>query len=179
MAVFRGQAPRRPPRGLYGLDAQVVPGTLRGYRAWRPSRDWRFLGLLNTELKSLMGNYVWHPDPEPASCRLDWWDDNGHLLRKVSHHSPYEGCSCGYYATYDASDYTSHVGFGTYIHGSVKAWGRISLGTIGFRAEYCQVEAVYGVSSRAAARRYGVPWFRTKDRMLAQFPPENVTELLR
>jgi hypothetical protein len=178
---------RRTRRGLYGFEIQTVPGTLRGYRAWQVDRDWRFLGLHNTGLVSLSdSHYSWNPrEPQRAECMLGGWDCDCGLrfcpcCKSRSHRSPAVGCSCGYYATYDPRSYRQHVGtFGTFVHGCIKAYGRISLGTRGFRAEYAQVEAVYGRSARAAARRYHVPWFRSQERMLEHFPPQDVTELLR
>jgi hypothetical protein len=172
-------------RGLYGVEIQVIPGTLRGYRAWRVDRDWRFLGLHNTGLVSLSdSHYSWNPrEPQRAECLLGFDCDCGFCRgcrKRKSHESPVVGCSCGYYATYDFDSYKQHVGtFGIHIHGCIKAYGRISLGTRGFRAEYAQVEAVYGRGARAAARRYRVPWFRSQGRMLEHFPPQDVTELLK
>ena len=176
---------RRHLRGLYGHEIQTVPGTLRGYRAWRADKDWRFLGLHNTGLLALGDSrYVWNSQQTlRATCRPGWLCECGfcHVCKSGGYHrSPAEGCSCGYYATYDADHYKQHVGlFGSHIHGCIKVWGRVSLGTFGFRAEFAEVEALYGYRARAAARRYHVPWFRTQERMLAQFPPQDVKELLQ
>lgn len=170
-------------RGNYGHEIQTVPGTLRGYRAWRVDRDWRFLGLHNTSLLSL-GRRLWSPTaPEPAVCSPGVYCQCGYCpdcRRRREHRSPVDFCSCGYYATYDPDAYRMYVNaFGTFVHGSVKAYGLISLGTLGFRAEYARVEAVYGRGARAVARRYKVPWFRNQEKMLAEFPPPDVAELLR
>jgi hypothetical protein len=174
-------------RGAYGAEPQTVPGTLRGYRAWRVDRDWRFLGLHNTRLQSVNSDnpHAWgSKEPQQAACRpfrTCFCELRGcrDCIAAKDHRSPAEKCSCGYYATYDPDSYKVYARVGRiYIHGCVKAFGLISLGTQGFRAEYAQVEAVYGLGARAAARYYGVPWFRSQKRMLEHFPPQDVTELL-
>jgi hypothetical protein len=175
-------------RTAYGSEVQTVPGTLRGYRAWRIERDWRFLGLHNTGLTALSHRgFVWSSgEPVQAQCSpfLHCFCGEGEgcfSCAKTKHHdAPVANCSCGYYATYDPEHYKENTGLGHYyIHGCIKAYGRVSLGSRGFRAQYAEVEAVWGRFARAAARRYGVPWFRSQERMLEHFPKQDVTELLR
>ena len=168
-------------RTAYGNAIQAIPGTLRGYRVWRRGRDWRFLGLHNTGLLSLNG-FAWNNDPGPAECAIRWYEGRWMNVRNSEDHpAPFTGCSCGYYAAYEPDGYKDYMPSPLHeaIHGCIKAYGRISLGERGFRARYVRVEAVYGFGARAVARRYDVPWFRNKNRMLARFPPQDVTELLQ
>lgn len=62
--------------------------------------------------------------------------------------------------------------------GSIKASGRILLGTKGFRAEKAEVEALWGRGTKRLAEFYGVPWLPNKAEFLEAFPPPNVDELI-
>lgn len=85
---------------------------------------------------------------------------------------------CGFYAYHMPKYLTAHSSLmpglpaGHYIFGSIKATGHIVLGTRGFRAEYVEVEALYGSGTIGpiVAEQYGVPWFENQDRLVEEFP---------
>lgn len=61
----------------------------------------------------------------------------------------------------------------SFIVGSFKATGSVILGTVGFRAEKVEVEALCGNYPRIGkelSRQYNVPWFETREELLTQFP---------
>jgi hypothetical protein len=64
--------------------------------------------------------------------------------------------------------------------GTVKAYGSVILGTIGFRAQYMEIEALVWsvplVAEKAAA--YGVPVVRSFEALVSKYPPSNVDELI-
>jgi len=71
--------------------------------------------------------------------------------------------------------------YGEIVHGSIRAWGRVVIGELGFRAERAQVEAVwsdYPFTRSNVAMRYGVPSFESKEDFLKAFPPTGVRDLL-
>ena len=145
---------------FHGPAVEMVPGTLRGYRAWTPMRDWT--------LHSVITSYTWtRPNTSAAACF------RGNETR-CHDRSPTLGCGCGFYAYYNA---ISGYGYGDLI-GSVKAHGKIILGTLGFRAEYMEIEALCSVDRGCYADAYGVPRFPTLEELLENFPPSNVTELI-
>jgi hypothetical protein len=84
---------------------------------------------------------------------------------------------CGFYGFHKPEAIGTQTGYvtfsGSHIGGSFKATGSIVLATLGFRAEHVEVEALYGGfadTGRKAADHYGVPWFRTRDELVQQFP---------
>jgi hypothetical protein len=95
--------------------------------------------------------------------------------------APVPQCSCGYYASYAPWAYVEHGCLycsNSYLHGTVSAHGAVVLGTKGFRAQRVELDALWGLTGREAAKAYGVPWFATEREMLQEFPPSNVDELL-
>ncbi len=65
-----------------------------------------------------------------------------------------------------------------FVHGCIRAHGRIILGTAGFRAQRVEMEAIYGRGNRVIASNYNVPWFATLGELLEHFPPSSVDALL-
>lgn len=153
---------------LYDGKDTVVPGFLRGYRCWRYDRYTLELYPIHVDLGPWSGGHL------RAAC----YDPRHHEEAPVAY------CRCGIYATYNPKDYRSqqpsfwHINDGTFVHGSIKATGRVILGEIGFRAEEAKVEAVWGLRARAIASLYEVPWFLTQGRLLKHFPPHNMETLL-
>jgi hypothetical protein len=110
--------------------------------------------------------------------------------------APQQGCGCGFWATYDPRYYHHYMAYstqlpdpdsrgcsnrwvpGTATQGSIKAFGRVILGTKGFRAEKVEIEALWGKGGKRAAEFYGVPWIPTKKEFLEAYPPPNVDELI-
>lgn len=176
-----------------GRERVLVPGTLRGYRAWR-----RNLG--NGPVKPLqslcVGGRNWHrrgvvvAECMYASAVNGLFHENGSLA--ATEPAPASGCGCGFWATYDFLYHEFVIGgfhmfsegdSGRWVlaglaQGSIKASGRILLGTRGFRAEKMEIEALWGKGSKRVAKWYGVPWLPTKKEFLEAFPPPNVDELI-
>ena len=159
---------------------ELVPGTLRGYRVWS-----HYAG----RLTSTGWNYPWTPSPEQqvAICaRLGLETYVRALHNAYDCGAPCAPCSCGYYASYDPASNVAHAqirditSYDWWIRGAISAHGRIVLGTGGFRAQRVRIDALWGPGpARHVAKAHGVPWFKTRKAMLEEYPPSDVTELLR
>lgn len=166
-----------------GASRQLVPGTLRGYRAWcRPSLDLISGEPTTALLKSVSMHFYWPPGPTRAECFGTGLLEN---LSYSTHPAPVEGCSCGYYATYGLQDlpiFQSWPYMGDmYSIGSVNAFGKIALGTRGFRAEFMTIESLAllrGSSLDWLAEAYQATPVHSFSELLDRFPPSNVDELL-
>lgn len=164
-----------------GTAKDLVPGTLRGYRAWGMDAL--------SDLLSVSMPYRWKPlsNPPAAICcmRLSMEPFLKEDMRLVAHPSPVLGCSCGYYATYTLQDLNTFQAWANltsagYVIGTVKAYGSVVLGTIGFRAEYMVIEALVNTNSFVVekARRYQAALVSSFDELVTRYPPSDVTELL-
>ena len=118
------------PRGEYSNnEVTLVPGFLRGFRAWG-------LGLFNdapTLTGTIQTGYVWQPGRNEADCLVRSYGGRG-----IVHPCPSPKCSCGLYARY-LDRHHRYVG----VTGIIKVTGDIVLGTAGFRAQYAEIEALY------------------------------------
>jgi hypothetical protein len=177
----------------------MVAGSLRGYRSWelRAQLEPTFLSRLfgrsprvgTVELGSVTMSYTWTPGQNVAQCLAS------RGLRPNAHGTtggpPQAKCSCGFYALYDP--YHAGEWDNEGVIGSIKAYGRIVIGTRGFRAEKVHLEALcltpnhchayYAKARRKAVKKaasiYGVPFFSGLETMLAAFPSQSVDELIR
>lgn len=165
-----------------GGAKDLVPGTLRGYRAWALSGHY-------AELRSISVTYGWYPGSHPPAACLHYsqWvlPGTNSSYGESPHPAPAAVCTCGYYATYrlqDLSPYQSweNLREASYVIGTVKAYGSVVLGTVGFRAQYMEIEALVRsgprVTEKAAA--YGVPTVPSFGVLVSQYPPSNVDELI-
>jgi hypothetical protein len=162
----------------------LVPGTLRGYRAWTLD------GHL-TELRSITMDYGWFPGYNPSATCFHYTKSvvSGPGFKgtmwKSPHLAPAPRCSCGYYATYSLQnlyvykDWPNIIDSG-YVIGTVKAYGSVVLGTIGFRAQYMEIEALArsGPLVTEKAATYGVPTVPSFEALVSQYPPSSVDELI-
>jgi len=178
----------------YGpFEHQMVPGTLRGFRSWR-------VDPMGFQLQATNWPVVWHPGELVAECQTD----RLRLLAMASlisydvqidpHVAPVKGCTCGIYATHEpGSRDTTGI-----ILGSIKAYGRIILGTEGFRAEKAQIEALafrdmdpwipqpytktldlaFQARVQEGALADNIPLYPTMDTLLRDFPVVPVDHLL-
>jgi hypothetical protein len=167
------------------VDAKdLVPGTLRGYRAWTMNR-------YSGKLRSVSMAYTWDPGSHrPAACYYHAQSVVISLAEEVpiwkpAHPAPAARCSCGYYATYDLHNLYAfrswhQMNISSIVIGTVKAYGSVVLGTIGFRAEYMEIEALARSGSLVAekAAAYGVPTVPSFEALVDQYPPSNVDELI-
>lgn len=159
---------------------RTYPGTLRGYRAWYPSR----LGYL----ESLYTVWSWKTT-ERAQC------GGNHLAPSV-------GCQCGLYGWYfpqkalrenDCLSYYATIGV-------ISAFGYIVPHEYGFRAEKARIEALWlpeqkdypdahsyrlpttlAAKHAAVRRRYRekIKIFEKYEDMIKAFPPSRTSELIR
>lgn len=138
-------------------DPTLVPGGLRGYRTW-----------------------TWEPTRGPLRSRGYPW--TGGELRALcdiggEHDAPFVGCACGVYGWYRPDDSRLIPGV---VFGAVEASGRVLLGDYGFRAERVRVCAL--VTSWPPlvewCEQHGIAVFRTRDALVAEFPPDDVDELI-
>jgi len=85
--------------------------------------------------------------------------------------------TCGFYGFHKPDMLYANTSYlqlhSNQIGGSIKATGSIVLATLGFRARYAEVEALYGGlngNGKKVAEHYGVPWFKTQAELVEQFP---------
>lgn len=169
----------------------LYPGVLRGYRCWRVTPNGRLMACnFDTE---------WDTGLNVGDCRYSTGDlGHGGRPRHDPGEFPKRGCTCGFYATYDDS-FPTGSSWGAWgaaraahrpdsLSGSIKASGRVILGTKGFRAEKAQVEAlVVPYSDKSSpvalvaehiAAVYGVPTFKSFAALMEAFPPVDVEALV-
>ncbi len=149
---------------LFKADIALVPGTLRGYRAWRwvPGFD----NLWSTG----MSTHRWRQPPllEEARCL-------GHPF--APHQAPSVDCACGIYGWYHPDD--SRI-VPASVFGVIAASGRIVMGTHGFRAARAQVVAVTTEDPEIRDMLSGLGYqvFDNREQLLGAFPPQDVSALV-
>ena len=159
-------------------EREVVPGVLRGYRTWQ--FDGTHLVACNFD------GVRWLPGRNEAVCMRDEdckcihcdrvRKERGTVARQT-HLAPQGDCTCGFYAKHKPGGYDTR---GTFI-GIIKAYGKVILGTLGFRAQYAEIEALaihHVIGRLSGLAQYEVPIFADPRVMVEQFPPIPVTELL-
>lgn len=179
------------------LPVPMVPGFLRGYRAWLP----RIYSIADgggpfLESTTFRGN-VLRPGVNQSACLVSLCAETAEL----AHPSPAQFCDCGYYAVFSSvlEEVAMAVAESSGIHshhlifGSVKATGRVFFGEKGFRAERIEVEALAappmtgGLSflsfsevqrnCRSYAPTYNVPFFNSFEELARVFPPPDLSHL--
>ena len=163
-----------------GAEHELVPGVLRGYRAWR----WQ-----EGRLIACNWDGTWEPGRNEARCLRYQGCGVPECASCAAYIHPepvpYSPCACGFYAKHKPGGYDSR---GSVI-GVIKAYGKVVLGTLGFRAQYAEIEALSMVSHEIARTvndyyqvpcfdYYQVPCFADYGEMLEKFPPIPVDELL-
>jgi hypothetical protein len=151
--------------------AEPLVGSLRGYRWWGVARS----GWL---ISPWFGERRWDPGQNAARClaRSVW--RRHRWATRHPHGIPALDCTCGFYGLlrlsgndgeHDGGPWhrePARSGEGGLVFGVVEAWGRIVLGTIGWRAQFVRPLALFVPSdSRFAgdgridrvARRYPIP----------------------
>jgi hypothetical protein len=157
----------------------LVPGSLRGYRTWRPTR-WRApvphgaLPLTSVTRRRV----VWTPTLT-ARCtpRDDGPQDPAPVALPDDHRAPQSGCDCGIYAWYEPAD--TRI-LHARVFGVVEASGLILMGDHGFRAERVRIAAVVTRKRRVAAacEEAGIPVYRRRRDLLRDHPPQDLSALL-
>ena len=163
------------------VGRSLVPGSLRGYRTWRPAGRRVHVPEGTLPLTSVTRRrVVWPPTlvarcaPSPSGRKappdteVDLDDD---------HHAPQAGCDCGIYAWY-APDDTRILH--ARVFGAVEASGLVLMGDRGFRAERVRIKAVATRNRRVAAAcaKAGIAVYRRRGELIRDHPPEDLASLL-
>jgi hypothetical protein len=144
----------------------MVAGTIRGHRSFGVSGD---------RLTPIVRDFVyWKPELNEATCI------GGGIFAR--HEVATRDCTCGFYAYTDPTNPGEYYFEGTYgcpcnicqgVVGVIEAWGRVTVGTLGFRAQYARVIALGGPNLSKhpeIVERYQVPTFATQRDMLNAIP---------
>jgi hypothetical protein len=153
-------------------ETTVVPGALRGYRAWRVTPSG--LGSMST------GGYLWRLK-EHARC----YRNDVIYINAAGHHAPVRGCTCGFYAKHTLDSVEDEFPYKGFMFGSIRAHGRIILGDSGFKAEYAEIEALLWrgesiniYSDELSNVLRSVPIYANRKNFLRDYPPISVENLL-
>lgn len=159
------------------VDPALVPGTLRGFRAWRmPLGKLQAIGARSITVKgpTTADGWLLFADVEPVewnpgernvaectrvemSARLSK-DNIPYCAIKpqpCAGGTPNPECSCGFYARYRMDFGGNHDGVQSsagLLWGSIQASGRIIMATGGFRAQYARVESIVMPPSTSAVQ---------------------------
>lgn len=120
-----------------GLPAEFAAGEVYGLRMWKVDH----LGRLRA--RNIDGAPAWRPGENLAVC-MDFYSGAVATQKGVQKHpAPADECRCGFYA-YNARDYVKNdqVSYPYCVMGVIKAYGRVLLGTKGFRAEKAEIVAL-------------------------------------
>lgn len=109
----------------YQMSRPLHLGTIHGVRSFRLDPKGRLKPVGMTDY------YTWKPGENRAKC-----------IGGRNHRAGQLNCACGFYAYWDGEN-SRHVGFNDYqVEGVIEAWGLITVGTRGFRAEYAKIVAL-------------------------------------
>lgn len=157
----------------------LVPGSLRGYRTWRPTGRRTRLPTGALPLTSVTRRRILWPPLLVARCAPfpKGWPGPADLTLPGDHRAPQAGCDCGIYAWY-APDDTRILH--ARVFGAVEASGLVLMGDRGFRAEKVRITAVATRNRRVAAAcaEAGIPVYRRRRELVREHPPENLSALL-
>jgi hypothetical protein len=173
---------------------EPVVGPIRGYRWWLVDRE----GWLRSPW---FGRTRWAPEGTVATCLATgrWfrhrWD------RRHPKGAPSRDCDCGLYGLHGVpqpepgqalrpwrQSVSAIAGEGRCAFGVAEAWGRVLLGTEGWRAEHARPIALYinpmssmarAPSLKAMSERYAVPVVRDLDALVGEWGPLADDDLLR
>lgn len=167
----------------------LVVGSIRGYRAWVLGNDPMWSPRLGLRL-----GYCLNPTGIGAQLPDSGWKP-GENVSRCARWNSYWGihefdfrCTCGFYAMHHMNDFrdrflcslTSWSTSPAFIYGAIEGSGSVLVGTKGFRAEKARILGlVIGNSSIAKhlGARYKVPVFRSRRKMLREFPPIDTSPL--
>jgi hypothetical protein len=166
------------------VGRSLVPGSLRGYRTWRPAGRRVHVPAGTLPLTSVTRRrVVWPPTlvarcaPSPSGRKAPPDPDPGVEPGEDGHHAPQPGCDCGIYAWY-APDDTRILH--ARVFGAVEASGLVLMGDRGFRAERVRIKAVATRNRRVAAAcaKAGIAVYRRRGELIRDHPPEDLSSLL-
>lgn len=125
--------------------------------------------------------WIWRPQGDVARCTsFGAWPFQMMLPSQPDDHlSPVRTCSCGYYGWYRPQETFEY--YNLPVFGCFQAWGRITLGTLGFRAQHVRVEAIASAEPEVVARLKvvypQVSVFASPAALVEQFPAQEVASL--
>lgn len=158
----------------------LVLGSVRGRRSFGATAMGHLTGVFHTQ--------VWEPGENRAQCRHDGGvveqRPDGRIVvrtssvREIGTTHGLAGCTCGFYAYYRQDPYTTPGR----LSGIVEGYGRVVLGTAGFRSEKARILALLlpepaglGLATidvtRVRESYPDVPFFSCEEDMLAGCPP--------
>jgi hypothetical protein len=172
------------------MTADTLPlvGSVRGFRWWR-------LGSGLDLLSPWRGPVRWSPGENEATC-LGRRGMLGWKTSKAPHPmgSPSAGCECGFYALHSLPELNEGPGRSIWeidadssggrhglVLGVVEGYGRVLIGTAGWRSRFGRVLALFSASEldghhRApladVAARYHVPLYRSLPAMASEWGPD-------
>lgn len=128
-------------RGFDGKDVELYHEPFLGWRGWK----W------DTSQKRLrsMNNVVWTPFEElHAECRQF---GTSHSHGDSGHDAPAVNCNCGIFSMKAPQWLDRHIQTEdrATVIGTIKMWGNIVEGSVGYRAEYAMIDSLYVACSDA------------------------------
>lgn len=116
---------------ISGFDGdQLIVGSVRGVRSFDVDAAGRLTGVFHRR--------VWGPGQNSASCVYHEPPFRRSLSSQASHRVAARGCSCGFYAYLD----DKHGDVGGEVRGVIEGYGRVTVGSRGFRAEKAKILAL-------------------------------------
>lgn len=168
-----------PGVGDGSTERCMVPGTLRGYRTWRPARRFERVPTGMLPITSVTRRDILWTASMMAACEPNDLPTAALKGRapSVDHMAPEAQCKCGIYACYTPDDTALPAGR---VFGAIEASGLVLLCDRGFRAERARVAAVVTRNSRVreACKAAGITVYRRRRDLLRDYPPEDVSSLL-
>lgn len=172
------------------MAADVLPliGSVRGFRWW-------LVGAGVDLLSPWRGPFRWDPGENEATC-LGRRGVFGWKMSKVPHPqgSPSTQCECGFYGLHSLPELNEEPGRSIWeidadtsggrhglVLGVVEGYGRVLIGTAGWRARFGRILALYSASEAGAvpqhpladvAARYEVPLYRNLEALATEWGPD-------
>jgi hypothetical protein len=168
---------------------ELVVGGFRGYRWWRVGRG----GWLESPF---YGKSRWNPIRNLAECFILRYGRLWFYSRLREEHeggTPAASCDCGFYGLHDlpveAPDHRRRhspwevdpldSGDAGLVLGVAEAWGRVLIGTEGWRAQFCKPVALFArsraiskIDAAAIESRYSIPILSDLQALVGEWGPD-------
>jgi len=175
----------------FGRD--LVVGGFRGYR-WLAGGSGRMARV------SVLLRNRWDPSSNLAECFILKHGRMWFYSRLLAEHqtgAPVLSCDCGFYGLNELPIEAAREqqrlspwevdprdsGFGGLVLGVAEAWGRVLLGTDGWRGQFCKPLALFvrpktskPVDTGSVQKRYGIPILRDLDALVSEWGPDRQLE---
>lgn len=177
---------------MTGVDTLPLVGSVRGYRWWR-------LGTALDLSSPWRGPIRWIPGENEAACLARRRPIVGWKRSRAPHPrgSPEVACECGFYALHTIPEMNESPGRSIWeidacssggrhglVLGVVEGYGRVLIGSKGWRAHFGRILALYSGSEvhdvhrppvSEVAARYHVPSYRSLDALASEWGPDRDT----